>query len=436
MRRWLTALMACGTLAAAGACGAQPNPSAADDASLTAAAARADFVLMGESTHGTREYYQERARLSEQLFREHGFRAIGIEGDWSGAERVNRYVRGLGSDRTADEALSDFRAFPVWMWRNAEFRDFVERLRALNLSRAPQDRVGVYGLDVYDMFDAADAALAYLAQADAEAGRRARTHYACFARHRRSPERYSLAQREPKRSCQAAAEAIVAEVARLPAPTADEAEARFAAERAAATLAGGEEYFRVQQTTGYSWNARDRRMAAGARRVSEHLARSGKPGKMVIWAHNTHVGDARESEMKDRGELSLGQLLRQDGRAFLLGFLTYQGEVLAAEAWDAAPRRFRVRPAMSGSQEAVLEQRGQPRLLLSFAGRPAEERRLQRAIGVVYMPNNERQAHYMWGRIDRQFDALIFIRDTRAVTALPAPARAARRRDIEGERDE
>ena len=411
MRQRLLAALAAALCAACTAI-AQPAAPAADHRAIVEAAARSRYVLLGESTHGTHEYYLERARITEALIRDHDVRAVAIEGDWSGAERLNRYVRGEGSDAKAAQALSGFDEFPVWMWRNEAFRDFAERLRAINLQRPPQARVGVYGLDVYDMFDAADAVTAYLAGTDPVVAERVRRHYRCLARFRRSGERYARAIAQGARSCKAGAEAALGEVRALPPASSAEAEARFAILRAAATVVGGEEYFRVQVSTGYSWNARDRRMAEGARQVAAHVG-----GKAVIWAHNTHVGDARETSMRERGELSLGQLLRDDGGAFLVGFLTAGGHVLAADAWDRPPRVHVLKPALQGSHEAILAAQGERQVRIAPPSSHAP-RRLQRAVGVVYAPRSERQSHYMEARLDRQFDAVVFIRETRALTPL------------------
>jgi erythromycin esterase-like protein len=401
----------------AGAPSAAQVPAAAElDGALLAATAGADFVLLGESTHGTREFYLERARITEALIAEHDLGAVAIEGDWSGAERVNRYVRGLGPDASAEQALSGFTDFPAWMWRNAEFRAFVERLRTINLARPPERRVGVYGLDVYDVFDAADATLAYLDRTDPQAAARAREQYRCFAPYRRSIERYSLAVRRGT-SCQAAAEAMLAEVHGVRDDSGD-AEARFAAVRAASTVVGGEEYYRVQQTTGYSWNARDRRMAAAALAVRDHLARGGRPGRVAVWAHNTHVGDARETSARNRGEINLGQLLREQARPFLVGFLTHEGRVMAAEAWGERPRVFSVPPAAAGSVEAELAAKGPSRQVVITGGADASRRRPQRAIGVVYARAVERTAHYVDAALEKQFDAVVFLRETSAVQPL------------------
>jgi erythromycin esterase-like protein len=413
----LGAFPACGPAAAAPA---TPIAGSAEDyRPLVQAARDATFVLLGESTHGTREFYLERSRITQQLVRELGVRAVAIEGDWSGARRVNDYVRGVGADRSAEAALADFDEFPVWMWRNAEFRDFVEDLRRSNLQRPVEDRVGVYSLDVYDFFDAADAVVTYLATEAPEAAGRARTHYQCFARYRRSSDRYAAATRSG-RDCRGAAEAVLAEVQNLPPPAADPAarEARFAVLRAATTVVGGEEYFRISQATGYSWNARDRRMAEAAGQISRHVGRDGRPGKVAIWAHNTHVGDARETSQRDQGELSLGQLLRQGGGAFLVGFLADEGQVMAADAWGQRPRVFTLGRVIPESHEARLRSEGPPAALRILSPDPAARRRPERAIGVIYSPRQERVGHYIEAVLERQFDAVIYLRRSAAVTPL------------------
>jgi erythromycin esterase-like protein len=235
-------------------------------------------VLLGESTHGTHEYYRDRAQISERLVRELGFGAVAIEGNWSSTYRVNRYVRGLGTDQSATEALSGYRNFPQWMWRNSDFRDFVDRLRAWNLQQPVERRVGVYGMDVYDMFDAADAVIAYLGRADPAAAERARSHYRCFAAYRRSSHAYGEAARRANRSCQKAAEAVVAEVRRRPRPADPiQAEEHFAALRSAASVVGGEAYFRTVYAGSLAWNVRDRQMAQNVDDIAEHVGKLAGP---------------------------------------------------------------------------------------------------------------------------------------------------------------
>ena len=395
----------------------------ADYEPLLAAIGDARFVALGEATHGTHEFYRERARISERLIRERGFGAVVIEGDWPDTERVNRYVRGLGADRSAAEALGGYTRFPRWMWRNAEFGEFVESLRAHNRPLPPERRVGVYGIDIYNLFGAADAVIAYLEQAGGAT--RARAHYRCFAPFRADPHRYGTAARGPRRSCETAAASVLAELRQMPRPTApDAAEAHFSAIRSAASVAGAEAYFRTLYAGSNAWNVRDQRMAQNVDEIAAHAAAlSGTPGKVVIWAHNSHVGDARATDAALRGELNLGQLLRTRHQAstFLLGFLTYEGTAIAADAWDAPGRVRTLKPAVPESDAGLLHAAGIGNALLLLRGaaaKPLAGRRLQRAVGVIYLPATERQSHYFPAELARQFDALIYLDRTRALTPL------------------
>ncbi len=391
------------------------------------AAREARFVLLGESTHGTHEYYRERGRLSERLTRELDFGAVAIEGDWSSTYRVNRYVRGLGNDRGAEQALSGYKTFPRWMWRNAEFRDFVERLRTWNLTQPMDRRVGVYGMDVYDLFDAADAVIAYLRSVEPVAADRVGRQYRCFARYNRNSHAYGEAARRASRSCEEEAAAALAEVRRIPRPADPaQAEEHFAAIRSAASVAGGEAYFRTVYAGSLAWNVRDQRMAENVEEIAEHVGRLGnRPGKVVVWSHNTHSGDARATFAAKRGELNLGQLMRQrhGAAAFLVGFFTYGGQVMAAPEWGMAGRVYDVRPAIPGSFGDVFHRSGLPAFSLILRGNAAlvrqfGEPRLERAIGVIYLPQTERLSHYFEARISDQFDAIMFFNRTKAVTPL------------------
>jgi erythromycin esterase-like protein len=398
-----------------------------DYSDILAATAGARRILLGESTHGSHEYYRERARLSERLIREQGVNAVAIEGDWSATQRVNLYVRGLGPDRSAAQALRGFTNFPTWMWPNADFRDFVERLRALNLERPAGQRVGLYGMDVYDLFDSIEAVQAYLKQAAPEAGRRAALHYRCFASFGRDRWAYGVATRNPRKACKSQAQAVLAEVRRLPRP-ADPvaAEARFAALRSAASVAAAEEYFRTASVGSLAWNVRDRHMADNVDEIADHVeAMTGRPGKLVLWSHNTHSGDARATFAADRGELNLGQLMRQrhGEAAFLIGFFSYSGAVFAAPEWDARGRRYDMRPALPGSYSALFHETGLPAFSLLIRGNAEVSRTLagpmlERAIGVVYIPGSERSAHYFEAKLAQQFDAAVYFDRTTAVAPL------------------
>ena len=399
---------------------------AADYDELVAAAGGARRVLLGESTHGTHEYYRDRGRITERLIREHGFNAVAIEGDWSPTWRLNRYVRGLGSDRTAEEAMRGYTRFPRWMWPNAEFRDFVERLRALNMERPEGLRVGLYGMDVYDLHEAAEAVTAFLRQVDPEAARRAERAYRCFDPYEDTAA-YGAATQSGRFSCRREAEAARAELDRIARPAdSAAAERHFAAVRSAASVVAAEEYFRTAYAGSLAWNVRDRRMEENVEAIADHVARmSGRPGKVAIWGHNTHSGDARATFAANRGELNLGQLMRQrhGEAAFLVGFFTYGGTVLAAPEWDEPGRVYDVRPALPGSYAALFHASGIPAFSIVMRGRPELRRllagpMLERAIGVLYLPQTERASHYFEARLSEQFDAAVYFDRTKAVTPL------------------
>jgi erythromycin esterase-like protein len=413
---------------------------ASDHDALVTAVGDARFVLLGESTHGTHEYYVQRSRLTRRLIEERGFKAVAIEGDWSATERVNQYVRGLGTDKTAEQALAGYTGFPRWMWHNQDFRDFVEQLRAFNLARPAAQRVGVYGMDVYDVFDAAKATVRYLRGQSPAAAARAERHYKCFSPYAGSVHAYGEAARHPIHSCQKAAEAVLAEVKALSRPT-DPAEAdrHFAAVRSATSVAAGEAYFRTVYAGSMSWNVRDAQMARNVEEIAAHVgAASGQPGKVVVWAHNSHSGDARATSVVNRGEHNLGQLLRQRHGAgtFLVGFLSYAGTVTAAPEWDAPGRSYDMKPALDGSDAELFHRQLGTSFSLVLRGAEAvaaefASERPQRAIGVVYRPDSERLSHYFEARLADQFDALIYVDRSSAVRPLepevvprPAPAGA------------
>ena len=325
------------------------------------------------------------------------------------------------------KALSGFTRFPRWMWRNTEFREFVEQLRTDNLDRPAEERAGIYGMDVYDLFGAIDAVRAYLRAHAPQAKARVAAAYRCFAPFRRSTEAYGTAARKPSRSCEDQAAVLAAEVDRLPMPdTVTVREERLAAGRNAAALVGGEAYFRAVYAGAYSWNVRERSMATAVQTAAlSGAAPSGRPGKVIVWAHNNHVGSALSTEMANSGEVSLADLLRRahPGEVFSLGFLTRSGTLMAAPAWDRPAQTYRLPPASRDSVEALLRRSGLDRSLLILRNTPPSsplaQRRPQRAIGVTYLPNGERDTSYVQARLAGQFDALVYLDETRAVSPIP-----------------
>jgi len=391
----------------------------------------ASVVLLGEASHGTHEFYRERARITRRLIEERGFIAVAVEADWPDAYRVNRYVRGAPDDGDAEEALRGFRRFPTWMWRNAEVLDFVGWLRAHN------DRdgagAGFYGLDLYSLYASADEVIAYLERVDPPAADRARERYACFEQfgHERTYGRAaSLGVTE---SCRHAVVAQLTELQRradayLRRDGLAAEDEQFYAEQNARLIDSAEEYYRSMFADhGTSWNLRDRHMAETLGRLRAHLERHGEPARIVVWEHNSHVGDARMTEMGRRGELNVGQLARERWAddAFLVGFTTYTGTVTAASAWDAPAERKLVRPALPGSYEALFHETGERRFLVDLGGEAAETLRgplLERAIGVIYRPETERVSHYFRADLAGQFDAVVHIDESRAVEPLERSA--------------
>jgi erythromycin esterase-like protein len=393
----------------------------------------ARLVLLGEASHGTHEFYRERARITRRLIDELGFTAVAVEGDWPDADRVSRYIQGAGDDADAEEALRGFRRFPTWMWRNAEVLDFVGWLRAHNERLAEGRRkVGFYGLDLYSMGASMEAVVAYLEEVDPPAAARARRRYECLHPFSADSAGYGeavlLGASEP---CRRRVLEQLVEMRRRAGDYLREdglvAEDRyFLAEQNATVVADAEEYYRTMFAgPASSWNLRDRHMADTLDQLQVHLARHGDAGRVVVWEHNSHVGDARSTDMAQRGELNLGQLMRErhGHEAVLVGFSTHSGTVTAASQWGGEAERKRVRPALPDSYEALLHATEIPAFLLcplgmSAAGRVLREPRLQRAIGVIYRPETERQSHWFAACASQQFDALVHVDVTRAVEPL------------------
>ncbi|MFP5393248.1 MAG: erythromycin esterase family protein [Gammaproteobacteria bacterium] len=400
----------------------------------------ARFVLLGEATHGTHEFYAERARITQRLITEKGFTAVAVEADWPDAYRVNRYVRGQGRDASASQALNGFQRFPNWMWRNTDVVDLVDWMRAHNAARPPERRVGFYGLDLYSLFTSIEEVLRYLDEVDPKAAQEARKRYACFDQYQEDSQQYAYETGiGMSDSCE---QGVVAQLQALQQRAgqymsqedSDAGDAFFYAQQNARLIKNAEEYYRTMfRGRVSSWNLRDRHMAETLDALQQHLSDGGEPArtaaKIVVWEHNSHIGDARATETGQLGEWNVGQLARERyGKdAFLLGFTTYTGWVMAASRWDGVGERKRVVPALPGSYEELFHQAQLKRFLLplahgSSAAKALKQRRLERAIGVLYLPHTERQSHYFHADLAAQFDAVIHIDETEAVEALePVP---------------
>jgi erythromycin esterase-like protein/predicted phosphoribosyltransferase len=411
--------------------------SARDYDPLVGRIGEARFALLGEASHGTHEFYCERAEITKRLITEKNFVAVAVEADWPDAYRLNRYVRGASDDVDAVEALADFRRFPTWMWRNKVVVEFIEWLRAYN-DALPQgaEKVGFYGLDLYSLHASMKAVLRYLEKVDPEATKKARERYSCFDHFGEDTQAYGLMTRlNLSKSCE---EEVVNQLIELQRRAGQFARSGcqfaddelFYAEQNARLVKNAEAYYRsvfLEEVS--SWNLRDRHMAETLDALVTHLGRKGRRAKLAVWEHNSHLGDARATEMGQRGELNVGQLTREKygHEAVLVGFTTHHGTVTAASDWGKPAERKRVRPALAGSYEALFHTTGRDRFLLipndsDAVAQQLSAPRLERAIGVIYRPETERQSHYFRARLTDQFDAVLHFDETRAVKPLETTA--------------
>ncbi|WP_237065525.1 erythromycin esterase family protein [Microbulbifer guangxiensis] len=389
-----------------------------------------DMVLLGEATHGSHEFYEARAAITRALIEEQGLDAIVIEGDWPDVARINRYVHGRDGDDSPGQALSDFERFPLWMWRNTEMESFVQWLRLWNSRQERGRQTGIYGMDLYSMYRSAEAVIQYLETVDPGAARRARERYACM-NHHGDPQRYGYrAAMGISESCQKAAVEQLLEMMerrnqwlQRDGPRAEDEE--FYAERNARVVHHAEAYYRGMFFSDVNtWNLRDRHMVNTVLDLRQYLSKQrGRPARIALWAHNSHLGDARATDAALQDEINVGQLLREklEEQALLVGFTTYTGHVTAAREWDQPAEHRWVRPAMEGSVELLFHETGLGDFFLDLASvdtcalhRPL----LERAIGVIYRPETEGQSHYFRATVAEQFDALFHLDETRALEPL------------------
>jgi erythromycin esterase-like protein len=390
------------------------------------------FVLIGEASHGTHEFYRIRAQITKRLVVEKGFNAVAVEADWPDAYRVNQFVRHQGDDQEAIDALAGFQRFPTWMWRNADVLDFIGWLR--NFNEHHLRPIGFYGLDLYSLHASMRAVLDFLDKVDPEAARRARYRYACFEHFGEDTQAYGYATSFGlSKSCENEALSQCQEL-RQRAADLSRRDGRvfpdefFFAEQNARLVKNAEEYYRTMFGERVSsWNLRDTHMAETLDALVHHLG--AKDAKVVVWAHNSHLGDARATEMGQQGELNLGQLVRErhPKDSVAVGFSTFTGTVTAASEWDGPAERKHVRAALHESYEAIFHQTGIPNFLLLLgkhneATTLLDEPRLQRAIGVIYLPGSERVSHYFHAQLPAQFDAVLHFDETRAVEPLERTA--------------
>lgn len=389
----------------------------------------ARIVLIGGTSYGMEEQSELRAALSRKLIAERGFAAVAIAGGWPEALRVDRYVRGRGDDESAAAALAGFERFPTWMWRNADVAAFAGWLATWNADLPAEQRAGFYGLDLYSLYVAIRSVLSVLDDSDPAAARLAREHYAAFdhvdfARARGEGASRELAGRFED---EVVAELVemqhrhVARSGRTPA-----GDSWFHAMQTAHVIENADAYYRAMLRGRAAWALRDGRMADTIDMLAERLGEPGCPARVVVWAHNRHVGDARATAMGDAGETTLGQMMRQrhPGEVALIGMTAHTGTVMCARGWGEPAIAEVVPPSPPGSWEELLHGSGFPRFYVTHAAlrRATGERaeRLQRSIGVVYRPDAEAQ-HYHRSRLADQFDVVVHVDSCRAAAPLEAP---------------
>ena len=394
----------------------------------------AHFVLIGEATHGTHEFYQTRADITKQLILKKGFQAIAIEGDWPDTYQIHRYIKGSGDKSNWRSSLDEFKRFPAWMWRNTTLVPFIQWLREYNDALNSSDhKIGFYGLDLYSLNSSMQAVVDYLSKVDTEAANRARLRYACFDHLTIDPQKYGyLTSSGFKKSCLHEAIDQVLEMQRHAFKYINQNDIAgdefFYASQNAQIVKDSEHYYRSMfEGRISSWNIRDIHMVETLNAISAHLENKfDQPAKIVVWAHNSHVGDARATEMGDKGEVNLGQLTREHHGAencYLIGQSTYEGFVTAADDWDMPAQRKPVSPGFPGSYEELFHHLNYKKFLLDLDRYDEIEHylhlsRLQRAIGVIYRPDTERYSHYFFTRLPYQFDCLIHTDKTSALQPL------------------
>ena len=417
---------------------ALPLDALADLDPLIAAIGDSRYILLGEASHGTHEFYTWRTEITKRLVRQKQCSFIAVEGDWPDCYRLNRYVKGLpDAGSSALQILHTFDRWPTWMWANHEVATLAEWLRAHNETLPEQERVGFYGLDVYSLWDSMAAVVEYLETVDPALARAAKNAYLCFEPYGEDAQADARATVLVPTSCEDEAVAVLRALqAREPEYGRDGREAYYNAEQNALIARGAEEYYRAMVRGGaMSWNVRDRHVVETLERLMRH---HGERATAVVWEHNTHIGDARYTDMAAAGMVNVGQLLREshsaDAGVFLVGFGTYGGTVLAASEWGAPMQRMGMPDARPGSLEHILHRAAElggeptasthPDLMLLFSrGRDGgmsglDEEIPHRAIGVVYNPQAERRGNYVPSRVAQRYDAFIFVNRTRALDAL------------------
>jgi erythromycin esterase len=395
----------------------------------------AKVVMLGEASHGTSEYYTWRTAISRRLIEDKGFSFIAVEGDWPECYAVNRFVKGYqNSGRKIAEVLEVYRRWPTWMWANWEVAALVEWIRDFNHLRQAQEKIGFYGLDVYSLWESLEQVLKYMEQRDGKAAEAARAAVRCFEPYHRDPQTYAQATAFVPTDCQDEVVQMLEQVSRRPVYP-DDPEHEFNTTQNALVAVNAEKYYRAMIRGGVSsWNVRDTHMMETLDRL---LELHGPNAKAIVWEHNTHIGDAKYTDMADDGMFNIGQLARERyGReqVKLVGFGSYQGNVIASRSWGAPMQKMDMPPAREGSWEHMLhEMSTDDKIILSKDLRdvPELQQRIpHRAIGVVYDPKMEHLGNYVPTLIPERYDAFLYFDETEGVHPLHMKIRGAREPEL------
>ncbi|WP_370457465.1 erythromycin esterase family protein [Sporosarcina sp. JAI121] len=404
---------------------ALPISSDDDFASLLEAIGDAKIVLLGEASHGTSEFYTVRAKLSKMLIEQKGFSAIAVEGDWPSAQHVNRFIKGHGHQKeTGREVLKAFERWPTWMWANEEIAVFIDWLKKYNDYKDSDQKVGFYGIDMYSLWESMEEIIRYLTESNPEGAdlKLAKKAFSCFEPFNGMPDHYAMSTAHFSQVCIDEVSNLLSSICSHKKHYEDEQESNLNLKVNALIAKNAEEYYRTMlQDNALSWNIRDEHMVEALKEVKAHY---GEDAKIIVWEHNTHIGDARATTMKDDGMTNVGQLLREQYKkdeVYAVGFGTHQGTVIAAGEWGAPFEVINVPPARQHSWEDLLHSTGAFDKLFIFND---ESRKYftswigHRAIGVVFNPEYEAFGNYVPSQMGNRYDAFIYIDQTKALTPL------------------
>jgi erythromycin esterase-like protein len=386
----------------------------------------AHIVMLGEASHGTHEYYSWRAHISKKLIEEKGFNFIAVEGDWPDCYRFNRYVKGYDSEnKSVFKVLHTFDRWPTWMWANWEIVALGEWLQKHNTGLPANKKVGFYGLDVYSLWESMESIMVYLDKTDRSALKIAEEAFLCFEPYRKGEgQSYARASQFVPELCETEVVNLLKEIRERSPEYNTDYENVFSAEQNALVAVNAEKYYRAMVKGGaHTWNIRDRHMSDTMQRLMKF---HGEDAKVIVWAHNTHVGDARATDMIEEGMFNIGELARlqqHEKGVVLVGFGSYKGSVMAGRKWGATMQHTTVPEARSGSWEYLLHLAGNENKLLimdDFAGQDMflENHLDHRAIGVVYNPIYEQYGNYVPSILPLRYDAFIFLDETHALYPL------------------